>query len=85
MLSALNYEVVSMIIAKEIGKSLQLLRNKKRITQKTASELSGISLDFIKKIEIGYSSPSMRNLGILLQTYDSSWQRFGEIMDRLLE
>ena len=49
-------------IYKSIGKKIKFLREKRGLTQEKLAEKSGLSLDYIGKIEININKPGLRSL-----------------------
>ena len=49
-------------IYKSIGKNIKILRETRGLTQEKLAEKSGLSLDYIGKIEININKPGLRAL-----------------------
>ena len=49
-------------IYKSIGKRIKSLREKNGLTQERLAELSGLSLDYIGKIEVNINKPGFKSL-----------------------
>lgn len=49
-------------IYKSIGKRIKSLREKNGLTQEKLAELSGLSLDYIGKIEVNINKPGFKSL-----------------------
>ena len=47
---------------KSIGKRIKYLREKRNLTQEKLAEKSGLSLDYIGKIEVNINQPGMKAL-----------------------
>ena len=50
------------LIYKSIGKRIKYLRESKGLTQEKLAEKSGLSLDFIGKIEVNINKPGLKSL-----------------------
>lgn len=50
------------IIYKSIGKRIKFLRENKGLTQEKLAEKTGLSLDFIGKIEVNINKPGLKSL-----------------------
>lgn len=50
------------IIYESLGKRIKHLRNEKHLTQDKLAELTGLSTDFIGKIEVNINKPSLKSL-----------------------
>ena len=50
------------IIYKSIGKRIKFLRESKGLTQEKLAEKTGLSLDFIGKIEVNINEPGLKSL-----------------------
>ena len=50
------------IIYKSIGKRIKILRENKGLTQEKLAEKTGLSLDFIGKIEVNINEPGLKSL-----------------------
>lgn len=49
-------------IYEKLGKQIKLLREKAHLTQEKLAEKSGISLDYIGKIEVNINKPGLKAL-----------------------
>ena len=49
-------------IYKSIGQRIKVLRESKGLTQEKLAEKSGLSLDFIGKIEVNINEPGLKSL-----------------------
>ena len=49
-------------IYKSIGKNIKYLRENKGLTQEKLAEKTGLSLDFIGKIEVNINEPGLKSL-----------------------
>ena len=49
-------------IYKSIGRRIKYIRDKKGLTQEKLAEKSGLSLDYIGKIEVNINKPGLRSL-----------------------
>lgn len=49
-------------IYKSIGKKIKLLRESQNLTQEKLSEKTGLSLDYIGKIEVNINKPGLKAL-----------------------
>lgn len=49
-------------IYKSIGKRIKFLRESKGLTQEKLAEKTGLSLDFIGKIEVNINEPGLKSL-----------------------
>ncbi len=49
-------------IYKSIGKRIKFLREKRGLTQEKLAEQTGLSLDFIGKIEVNINEPGLKSL-----------------------
>jgi len=50
------------VIYKSIGKRIKTLRENKGLTQEKLAERTGLSLDFIGKIEVNINKPGLKSL-----------------------
>lgn len=50
------------LIYKSIGKRIKYIREKKNRTQEKLAEKSGLSLDYIGKIEVSINKPGLKSL-----------------------
>ena len=50
------------VIYKSIGKRIKSIREKKGLTQEKLAEKTGLSLDFIGKIEVNINEPGLKSL-----------------------
>ncbi|HCB10954.1 MAG TPA: transcriptional regulator [Cyanobacteria bacterium UBA11991] len=50
------------LIYKSIGKRIKYIREKKNLTQEKLAEKSGLSLDYIGKIEVSINKPGLKSL-----------------------
>ena len=50
------------VIYKSIGKRIKVLRENKGLTQEKLAEKTGLSLDFIGKIEVNINEPGLKSL-----------------------
>lgn len=50
------------VIYKSIGKRIKFLRENKKLTQEKLAEKTGLSLDYIGKIEVNINKPGLRSL-----------------------
>ncbi|MBQ3310923.1 helix-turn-helix transcriptional regulator [bacterium] len=50
------------LIYKSIGKRIKFLRENKGLTQEKLAEKTGLSLDFIGKIEVNINEPGLKSL-----------------------
>jgi transcriptional regulator with XRE-family HTH domain len=64
-------------------RALTLLRVQKNLQQKELSERSGVGRAAISRYESGKASPSLENLGRLLQALEVGPMDFAETLDRL--
>ena len=55
---------------KNLGKKIKNLRKKASLTQEQLAEKTGLSLDFIGKIEVNLKHPSISTLLILSNTFN---------------
>ncbi|MBR2525000.1 helix-turn-helix transcriptional regulator [bacterium] len=55
---------------KNLGKKIKNLRKKAGLTQEQLAEKTGLSLDFIGKIEVNLKHPSISTLLILSNTFN---------------
>ena len=46
----------------KLGKRIKILREKAHLTQEKLAELSGISLDYLGKIEVNINKPGLKTL-----------------------
>ena len=51
-----------MTIEKQLGKRIKYLREIKNITQEKLAEKTGLSLDYIGKIEVNINNPGFKSL-----------------------
>jgi transcriptional regulator with XRE-family HTH domain len=58
------------IFYKKLGKRIKYLREEKGITQEQLAEKVGLSLDFIGKIEVAISKPSVDTLIKIIKALD---------------
>jgi transcriptional regulator with XRE-family HTH domain len=66
-------------------RALAWLRAEKGLQQKELSERSGVGRAAISRYESGKATPSLENLGRLLEALDVGPQDFAECLDRLRE
>ncbi len=50
------------ILYKSLGTRIKYLREKKGLTQDKLAEISGLSIDYIGKIEVNINKPGLRGL-----------------------
>ncbi|MBR6162543.1 helix-turn-helix transcriptional regulator [bacterium] len=50
------------VIYKSIGQRIKFLRERKGLTQEKLAELTGLSLDYIGKIEVNINKPGLKAL-----------------------
>ena len=50
------------LIYKSIGRRIKILRENKGLTQEKLAEKTGLSLDFIGKIEVNINEPGLKSL-----------------------
>jgi transcriptional regulator with XRE-family HTH domain len=58
------------IFYKKLGKRIKYLREEKGITQEQLAEKVGLSLDFIGKIEVAISKPSVDTIIKIIKALD---------------
>ncbi len=55
---------------KSLGKRIKTLRENKNITQEKLAEKTGLSLDFIGKIEVNINHPGLKSLLKISNAFD---------------
>ena len=58
------------LIYKNLGRRIKSLRETKGLTQEKLAEKTGLSLDFIGKIEVNINKPGLRSLIKIAQALD---------------
>ncbi|MCD7779707.1 MAG: helix-turn-helix domain-containing protein [Candidatus Gastranaerophilales bacterium] len=60
----------------KLGKRIKLLREERHLTQEQLAEITGISLDYLGKIEVNINRPGLITLLKLAQALDISMEEF---------
>ncbi|MCD7879477.1 MAG: helix-turn-helix domain-containing protein [Candidatus Gastranaerophilales bacterium] len=61
---------------KKLGKRIKFLREEKHLTQEKLAEITGISLDYLGKIEVNINRPGLITLLKLAKALDISMEEF---------
>lgn len=68
-----------------LGKVLRRYRESKNYSQERLAELADIHRTYIGGIERGERNPTFKNLNLILEALDVSWNSFGESVDKELK
>ena len=81
----MDNETLSRAIDKAIGDELRGLRGKRRMTREELKALTGLGISTIQRFENGEGSPSLQQLGRILQALNMPMRQFLDLALRDIE